>query len=272
MAGRKDKNTVNYFPHYCTAGKTLYIIENKYGNNGYAVLFKTFELLGSTEHHHYDFRNIENQEFISAKTRTEIPELIKIYDTLSNLGTIHKELWSNKIIYSAKFVENIQDAYKRRNNECTTFANLCSTLKIKCKHKYDLWGQIAYINTQSKEEDSIENKIIEDKNAVLELWNTFATQNNLSKIQSLGDSRKKKLLTRQQEEFFNLNNIFAKIKTSDFLLGRSSDWKVSFDWLIENETNYIKVIEGNYENKNHSKNGTTNTGQSTQVRVPANSL
>ena len=30
MAGRKDKNVVDYFPHYVKHGKTLFIIERKY--------------------------------------------------------------------------------------------------------------------------------------------------------------------------------------------------------------------------------------------------
>jgi len=154
MAGRKDKNTVTYFPHYCTGGKTMFILENKYGNNGYAVLFKTFELLGKSENHYYDFRSIEHQEFVSANTKTDITELIKIYDLLANLGTIHKELWEKKIIYSAKFVENIQDAYKRRVTQCMQFADLCKHLSIKCKHKYDLCGHIVDINTQSKVDKS----------------------------------------------------------------------------------------------------------------------
>jgi len=31
---------------------------------------------------------------------------------------------------------------------------------------------------------------------------------------------------------------------SPFLTG--DGWKVSFDWLIENDTNYLKTLEGNY--------------------------
>jgi len=37
MAGRKDKHTVEYFPHYCSGKKTVFILERKYGNDGYAV-------------------------------------------------------------------------------------------------------------------------------------------------------------------------------------------------------------------------------------------
>lgn len=158
MAGRKDKNTVDYFPHYCVAGKTRYILESKFGNDGYAVLFKTFELLGSSENHYYDFRTIEHQEFVSALTKIQVPELIKIYDLLSNLGTIHGELWGHKILYSPKFVENVQDAYKRRSNLCMQFSNLCIHLSLKCIHKYDVWGNSVDINTQSKVKESKEKK------------------------------------------------------------------------------------------------------------------
>ena len=39
QTGRKDKNTVDYFPHYCIQGKTMFIIENKY--NHLVKLFQT---------------------------------------------------------------------------------------------------------------------------------------------------------------------------------------------------------------------------------------
>ena len=42
---RPLKQTVDYFPHYVNHGKTLLIIENEYGNTGYAFWFKVIELL-----------------------------------------------------------------------------------------------------------------------------------------------------------------------------------------------------------------------------------
>lgn len=43
--------------------------------------------------------------------------------------------------------------------------------------------------------------------------------------------------------------VFTMAEESDFLSGRSGVWtSCSFDWLI-NETNMIKVLEGNYKNK-----------------------
>jgi uncharacterized protein YdaU (DUF1376 family) len=41
---------------------------------------------------------------------------------------------------------------------------------------------------------------------------------------------------------------FAHAGKSPFLSGRAKDWKANFDWLI-NASNFAKVIEGNYHNR-----------------------
>ena len=46
---RPRKQTVDWFPHYCRHGKTMAILEEKYGNNGFAFSFKLLEILGDTE-------------------------------------------------------------------------------------------------------------------------------------------------------------------------------------------------------------------------------
>jgi hypothetical protein len=41
---------------------------------------------------------------------------------------------------------------------------------------------------------------------------------------------------------------FDYVRGSDFLMGRSSDWQMTFDFMV-NGSNFIKIIEGNYDNK-----------------------
>ena len=46
--------------------------------------------------------------------------------------------------------------------------------------------------------------------------------------------------------------ILNGIKESDFCLGKNnSGWKVDFDWIISNDTNYLKVLEGKYKGANN---------------------
>jgi hypothetical protein len=83
--------------------------------------------------------------------------------------------------------------------------------------------------------------------AVVDLWNSFEI---LPKVQKLSESRKKHLRARLQETSFDFKKAIPMILESDFLLGKATDWKITFDWFIENDSNYIKVLEGNYKNKN----------------------
>ena len=76
------------------------------------------------------------------------------------------------------------------------------------------------------------------------------------KIRQLSDSRKKQLRVRLKEEMFvdNYEKILGLIKTTSFLQGSNDrGWTADFGWLIANDTNYLKVLEGNYKNK--SKGG-----------------
>jgi hypothetical protein len=87
----------------------------------------------------------------------------------------------------------------------------------------------------------------ESLQSVVDLWNSFS---QLPKVKALTDSRKKKLKSRLSEPAFDYQKAIPMILESDFLLGRTGNWKASFDWFIENETNYLKVLEGNYSKQN----------------------
>lgn len=133
--GRKDKFTVDYFPHNCNHGKKIFILESRFGNNGYAVWFKTLELLGASNNHFIDCRNTTDWEFMSAKMQIEPDRLQQIYDLLANLKAIDQDLWEHKIIWSNNFIDNLEDVYLRRKSNCMNKEGLCKHLLIKCKQK-----------------------------------------------------------------------------------------------------------------------------------------
>ncbi len=114
---RPKKKTVDYFPHSCTHGKTMFIIEQKYGNDGYAFWFKLLELLGDTEGHYIDLNDEMVQEFLQAKTSLSKEVCNEILDLLAKLKAIDAELWEQKIVWSQNFVDGISDVYKNRRVE-----------------------------------------------------------------------------------------------------------------------------------------------------------
>jgi hypothetical protein len=114
---RPKKQTIDYFPHSCTHGKTMFIIEQKYGNDGYAFWFKLLELLGDTAGHYIDLNDEATQEFLQAKTRISWDLCHEILDLLAKLEAIDAELWEHKIVWSQNYVDGISDVYKNRRTE-----------------------------------------------------------------------------------------------------------------------------------------------------------
>lgn len=113
--GRHPKATVDYFPHYVHHGKTIYIIQNLYGNDGYAFFYKLLEVLGDAEGHYYDCRDETSKEFLASQTNVPWISGVGILDKLSKMGIIDTELWEAGIIWMQSFVDSIKDAYRKRS-------------------------------------------------------------------------------------------------------------------------------------------------------------
>lgn len=89
---------------------------------------------------------------------------------------------------------------------------------------------------------------------IKELWNT--TCPGFPKLMVISENRKNKMRLRiaemggAEKALPLLKQIFEKMQQSNFLKGQNNrGWKASFDWLFENDKNWVKVYEGNYDNK-----------------------
>lgn len=122
---RAKKDKVDYFPHMVTGGKTIFILEQKFGNDGYAFWFKLLELLGDTKGHYFCTRNYSDWHFLIAKTRVTEQIATEILDTLAELDAIDGDLWKEKTIWVQKFVDNISDVYKKRKQEVPEKPSFC---------------------------------------------------------------------------------------------------------------------------------------------------
>jgi len=96
------------------------------------------------------------------------------------------------------------------------------------------------------------NNINNNINIIVEKWNEFCFYNNLSKVLKVTEKRKKAIIKRTKDSNFDFDLILKKISQSDWLLGKSSNWCVTFDWIFENDGNFVKILEGNYQNKEKS--------------------
>lgn len=78
---------------------------------------------------------------------------------------------------------------------------------------------------------------------------------SLPRVKVISEPRKRAIKARWNEWGKNIDTFaecFRKVEASDFLTGRSKDWMAGFDWIMS-PSNFTKIMEGNYDNKEHKQ-------------------
>lgn len=152
---RPERNNVDYFPFFCKEGKAMYYLETTYKNDGFATWVKILRELAVTNYHHLVLSDKVQLMYLASKCKIEVELLESIINDLCDLEEFDKELWTDyKIIWCEKFIESIQDAYKKRRNKCISKSSLLQSLRnrkpIISSPKVDLSNSEGSINPQSK--------------------------------------------------------------------------------------------------------------------------
>lgn len=122
-------------------------------------------------------------------------------------------------------------------------------------------NQIATTNKNKNKKERIKE---EEKNNYQEIADYWNSKDSLAKIRSLTSRRKLQLAVRLKETAFQTKwkEIIDRISMTPFCTGDNDrNWKADFDWLIKNEDNYTKVIEGKYGDVAPPKKVETNSEQ-----------
>ncbi|MDR0582345.1 MAG: YdaU family protein [Prevotellaceae bacterium] len=169
--------------------------------------------------------------------------------------------------YNEKWAEEIN----RRKNFCQSRRNNRITKQIKSNHPASGEGDMSdicstHVEHMGTEAEAITGTKIETggKGGTGEKppANGFLPENvvalyhehcpSFPHLARLTDARKTKIKIRLAEvgSMEKLGELFRKMEASRFLKGDNPrGWKATFDWLFENEKNWVKVIEGNYDNE-----------------------
>jgi hypothetical protein len=221
---RPERNTVDYYPFFVGEGKKMFFIEKKYGNDGYATWIKIIDKLCTTEYHYLNLNSEEEIMFLAAKCNIDEDRLISIIGDISKLGKFDKELWSHRVVWCQDFINSIQDAYKKRNNNCITFDGLRLLLLSKGILNNGLSIEIDTDNTQSKVKKSKVKKSKETTStetivsdgiypACMALYNAFIIDKTGvgAKINPATGSAMKKIIDYLKTQVKNKEDLMAEV-------------------------------------------------------------
>lgn len=255
--GRPRKQTVDYFPHFVsTDSRTRFILEQSWGNDGYAFWFKLLELLCRSEGHYYDLSEAANGKYLEALMKVDTETIGAILNTLADLGNIDRDLWEErKVVWCQSLVDNLQDVYSKRTVSAPVrpFTEGQPGETPEPEPPARKRGRPPKTPESGQSGQAGQRGICDE---VAALYNEICV--SFPRLRSLSEARKKAIKARLANGYTveSFRELFQKAEASSFLKGKNDrNWQATFDWLVK-DSNMAKVIDGNYTDKGGGSYGT----------------
>jgi hypothetical protein len=223
----------------------LYLLSSPHSNSiGLYVINKMYicaDLNITDKQLNKPFKDLEDQGLI-------------LYDSKVNLLLIVNHLKHNKI-------ENEKQAIGAKNIvEKLPKSQLYQDVIIQLPKHYhkplvkalkELYAIPEEKEKEKTEEGSEEVKETLSPEILVKGWNDICGDEGLTKVIKLTPERRSKvnarIRTHSKVEFWT--DVINEIPCQPFLMGKNDrKWKADFDWLMANDTNAVKVLEGKYKN------------------------
>lgn len=259
------KQCAEYFYHDADMRNDIKIkaLRRKYGTEGYAVWNFLLETLTDSDGFKMCFSPLE-QELLAADFEISTDRLTEIVDYCCRLDLLQRSE-DGATVFSRAHQERLQSVLDVKEKRSRAG-------KIGMQKR---WGNRENNNTvitpdnisittdnvkKGNERNRSERKGKEEKEVnypyrdIAALWNEVCQ--NLPQVKSLSEKRKQKIKARLSEFGTNpdqwltqARELFERVQNSSFLCGGNNNgWTASFDWIFENGSNWVKVMEGNYDN------------------------
>ena len=271
---RPNKNNAEYFSHDADMRNDVKVkaLRRRFSHTGYAVWCYILETLTDTDFFEIDYSELD-QELLAADFDISIEELRNIVDYCCKINLLQLNEDGTRL-YSETHKKRFSGLITKRERDRERISKLISSRKqenkdvIAAKTNFTdgSRGDNPYSKVkeskvkESKVKESKEEKSKEEKKYpyqdIVALWNEICGS-CLPKVKTLNDNRRQKIKCRLDEFggeskgdwLAHTKELFERITASDFLRGgNNSGWTATFDWVFENAKNWVKVVEGNYDN------------------------
>lgn len=269
IMARPQKNNAEYFSHDADMRNDVKVkaLRRKFQHTGYAVWCFILESLTDGEYFEIDYNEL-NRELLAADFDVPVELLEEIVDYCCKVGLL--QMTDDQHLYSEAHQRRFASLMEKRKRDRERLARLINRrqqykngdneAETSDNDSYHGDNPHSIVNNnrekESKQKENREKKNIQyPYQGIADLWNSVCV--SLPKVQKLSEARRQKIKCRCDEWgktpdvwMQTAEDIFRRIQASDFLKGSNShQWVATFDWLFSNSGNSIKVMEGNYDNK-----------------------
>ncbi len=131
MAGRPERHDADYFPFYAKDGKTLFILEGKYGCKGTGFFTNVLRFLTLQKDHYFCIADDADREWFFAKMKCDELSGMEMLHLMSKTGKLYSPLWiSRQVIVSPDLLESLKPLYQNRKNEIITIDEILISYPI----------------------------------------------------------------------------------------------------------------------------------------------
>lgn len=122
---RPERHDVDYFPFYIKDGKTLFILESKYGCKGTGFFTNLMRFLCRTPNHYFQIKSESDRMYLYAALKCDEVSGAEMLNIMAETGKIDKKLWENySIIASEDLLNSLKPAYEKRKNAILNIAEI----------------------------------------------------------------------------------------------------------------------------------------------------
>ena len=124
IMARPEKRDVEYFPFYVKDGRTLHILEDKYGCKGTGFFTNVLRFLSERPDHHFSISAVSDRLWFFSRTKCDEESGLDMLNIMAITGKIESDLWSKWVIASQAFLDSVEDAYRKRANNIITIEEI----------------------------------------------------------------------------------------------------------------------------------------------------
>ena len=118
---RPERRSCDYFPFYAKDGRTLFILESKYGCKGTGFFTNVMRFLTLEEDHHFCIKDESDRLYFFSKCQCDIESGMDMLNLMAKTCKIDAFLWvSYEVIASQALLDSLTEAYRNRKNNIIT--------------------------------------------------------------------------------------------------------------------------------------------------------